>query len=493
MRTASNMVLILSLFFAGPLWAYQADVQDISSDKYFSAALNEINSAKLSIQVVMYLVSILPEQPDSQPGQLVQALIKAKERGVDVKVVLDQNIDFEAESTEDAVTLNKNQKAYELLRKSNVPVFFDTSDIYTHTKAIVIDNETVILGSTNWSKAALTRNNEASVLIRSKDLAGEILSDFSKIKLQENIPASLTPSVSLSGDFLSKKLIGEMATQSDVRAFDTYLYLIKEYDGNPEGKITLDYDKIAKSLAIAEMSVEDYRRQINKVLEKLDTKYKLITYKSPERNQNAEVRLLELAQEDKINIPTTYWRYGWNTALKFPAKVMYLINLSYSQKSPDGRFSIPREKLSSEHHISESFISEGNQELRRLNLLDIQYSELEDLKFSQRQANTYFVQDLYDPNELKAKFKYLEQKHGTEKYNRAIHGASIVYEENNLKTIYALLELEDKYGEPVVSEAVKKISEKNPDNPKRSAGYLINTVKSIGQGQKTTLVHEAQA
>jgi hypothetical protein len=162
---------------------------------------------------------------------------------------------------------------------------------------------------------------------------------------------------------------------------------------------------------------------------------------------------------------------------------MYLINLSYSKKSPDGRFSIPREKLSNDHHISESFISEGNQELRCLNLLDIQYSELEDLKFSQRQANTYFVQDLYDPNELKAKLKYLEQKHGRDKFNRAIHAASIVYEENNLKTIYALMELEEMYGEPVIVEALKMIEAKNPDNPKRSAGYLINTVKNI-YGQK---------
>ena len=158
---------------------------------------------------------------------------------------------------------------------------------------------------------------------------------------------------------------------------------------------------------------------------------------------------------------------------------MYLINLSCSQSSPDGRFSISREKLSKTYGVSESFISDGNQELRRLNLLDIQYGDLEDLKFNQRQANSYFVQDLYDPNELKAKLKYLEQKHGTEKFNRAIHAAGIVYEENNLKTIYALMELEDKYGEPVVSEAVKRISEKNPDNPKRSAGYLINTVKSM--------------
>ncbi len=476
----SAATLILAIFFNLPAWTYQADVQDISSDKYFEATLNEISSAKSSIQVVMYLVSISPDQPESQVNQLMTALIKAKERGVGVKVILDQNINFESESSEDAVTSNKNQKAYELLKKNNVSVFFDTSDTYTHSKAIIIDNETVILGSTNWSTAALTRNNEANVLIRSKELAQSILLDMSKIKIQENVPASLTPVVLLSKDFLTNKnLLSEMATQSDERVFDTYLYLLKEYNSNAEGKLTLDFGNIAKSLGIDQMPIQDYRRQINKVLDKLESKYKLIKFEDPKRNQDAEIRLLNQSPKEKFDIPTTYWRYNWNKTLTYPAKVMYFINLSYAQTSPDGRFSISRKKLSKSHGISESFISDGNQELRRLNLLDIQYSELEDLNFSQRQANRYFVQDLYDPKELKDKLKSLEQKHGTEKLNRAVKTASLVFEENNPKTIQALIDLEDQCGESIVQETAKKIQEKNSDNPKRSAGYLINTVKSI--------------
>ena len=485
MRTFFGTALILSLFFVQPICAYQADVQDISSDKYFESALNELNSAKFSIQVVMYLVSILPDQPDSQVSQLVQALIKAKERGVDVKVILDQNINFEAESTEDAVSSNKNQKAYELLRKNNVPVFFDTSDTYTHAKAIVIDNETVILGSTNWSRAALTRNNETNVLVRSKELAQSILSDISRIQIQENVPASLTPSVSVPKDFLTdKKLLGEMATQSDERVFDTYLYLLKEFNGNTERSLTLDYGFLAKSLGIDQMSVEDNRRQINKVLDKLQDKYNLIKFDSPKRNQDTEIRLMVGGFQEKFDIPTTYWRYSWNKSLTFPGKVMYLINLSLSQSSPEGRFSVSREKLSKTYGISESFISDGNQKLRRLNFLDIQYSELEDLKFSQRQANTYRIQDLYDPNELKKDLKALEQKYGKEKLDRAVKTASLVFEENNLKTIQALIDLKEKYGEPAIQEASQKIQEKNPDNPKRSAGYLINTVKSMSDTKR---------
>ncbi len=482
-------ILISTLLLAtGPLLAYQAEVQNISSEKYFEATLKEITEARSSIIVAMYLVSSLPDQPNSQPNQLLNALIKAKDRGVSVKVILDQNINFEAESSEDAVTSNKNQQAYELLRKNNVPVFFDTSDIYTHAKAIIIDDETVILGSTNWSKAALTRNNEASALIRSKEFAQSLLIDLNKIAIQENIPASLTPSVPIPKDFLTKKtLIGEMAAQSDERAFDIYLYFLKEFNGNKQSKLTLDYDNLAKSLRIDNMSKEDYRRQINKVLLKLKDKYKLIEFQSPKRNQNTEIQLLnsQISPEGSVNLPTTYWRYGWNKTLSFPSKILYLVNSLYTQSSPSGRFYVSREKLSKSHGISESFISEGNKFLRKLNLLDIEYGELEDLKFGKRQANIYTLMEFYNPEDLKKNLSKLAERHGQEKLDRAVKTASLVFEENNQKTIEVLIDLEDKYGQAVTEEASKKISEKSEDNPKRSAGYLINTIKAIGN-QKTT-------
>lgn len=470
------------LLISANAFALPVEAENISSEKYFEATLKEIDSARSSVLAVMYLISVLPDQPDAQPNQLVSALIRAKDRGVEVKVILDQNIDFEAEATDEALYRNKNQNAYELLRKNNVPVFFDTSDTYTHTKVLVIDNEVVILGSTNWSKAALTRNNETNVLIRSKEFAKSLLSDLDKVKIQENIPASLTPSVSISKEIISnKKMLSEMASQSDERAFDIYLYILKEYDGNSHMKVSLSYDKLAKSLGIDQMSIEDYRRQITKVLEKLDEKYKLIKFNKPDRNQNAEVALNPQSSSDKLDIPTSFWRYGWNKSLSFPAKVMYLINLSYTQSSPQNRFSISRESLSKAHGLSESFISDGNQNLRKLNLLDIKYSDLEDLRFDQRKPSAYTLKEMYDPAELKRDLDKLTEKHGKEKLNRAMTIASLVFEENNLKTIHALLELETQYGETIVNESAKKISEKNPDNPKRSAGYLINTIKSMGE------------
>ena len=104
--------------------AIPTDTEYITADKYFETALTEINSAKVSIYLVMYLVSVSPNQPEAQPSQLLNALVKAKDRGVNVKVILDQNINFESDSLDDAVLTNKNQQSYEFLKRSGVPVFF---------------------------------------------------------------------------------------------------------------------------------------------------------------------------------------------------------------------------------------------------------------------------------------------------------------------------------------------------------------------------------
>ena len=468
--------LTLILLVTQNLYAQQADTEYIPASKYFDTTLVELNNARSSIQVFMYLVSVFPDQPDSQSNQLLNALIKAKERGVDVKVILDQNMDFQEETSQDALQ-NKNQAAFEQLHRNNIPVFFDTADTYTHAKAIVIDNETVLLGSTNWSKAALTRNNETNALIRSKEFAAKLLDDMSKIQIQE-VPAVITPTVQIPKVFLTdNKLLGEMVSQADERAFDTYLYLLSLYDGNAESTIALNYDNLAKSLAIDNMTKEDYRRQINKVLDKLQDKYKLIKFKNPERNQDAEITLNKSESSNSVSLPTTYWRYGWNKTLSFPAKAMYLINLSNTQTSPT--WFMARENIAKTYQISESFISDGTRQLREKNLLNVKYGELEGKSYDERQANEYTPEPIYNPEDLAKELKTLDQKYGQDKVARAKQTAAIVFEGNNLKTIQVLIDLETQYGQTTIQEATQKLAGKNPDNPKRSAGYLINTIKGM--------------
>jgi phosphatidylserine/phosphatidylglycerophosphate/cardiolipin synthase-like enzyme len=47
---------------------------------------------------------------------------------------------------------------------------------------MVVDGESTLLGSTNWTYYALTNNNEVSVLIQSKEVAKALLDYFHQVK-----------------------------------------------------------------------------------------------------------------------------------------------------------------------------------------------------------------------------------------------------------------------------------------------------------------------
>jgi len=52
-----------------------------------------------------------------------------------------------------------------------IEIKHDSEEVTTHSKLVIIDGKTVILGSTNWSYYGLEKNHEANVLIRSKEIA----------------------------------------------------------------------------------------------------------------------------------------------------------------------------------------------------------------------------------------------------------------------------------------------------------------------------------
>jgi len=178
--------LLALLILTASVSAYQADVEHIPPERYFEVTLNEIQQAESSIYLYMYLIALPPNRLGSKVYALVDALVGAKGRGVDVQVVLDRNIDWTEEGNLGFWdSAGKNRKACRYLKEKGVSVFFDDKAVFTHAKVLVVDRKTVILGSANWSEAAFTHNLESNVLIRSEELAQEILRDFEGMALHQ--------------------------------------------------------------------------------------------------------------------------------------------------------------------------------------------------------------------------------------------------------------------------------------------------------------------
>jgi len=105
--------------------------------------ITAISSAKESIYVEMYGLT---------DSDIITELIRAKDRGVDVKVILEDDVDY-------------NDDAFMTLAGAGVPVKWD-GDRYrlTHTKLMIIDNQTIIIGSPNFTFSGMTKNREAGLI-----------------------------------------------------------------------------------------------------------------------------------------------------------------------------------------------------------------------------------------------------------------------------------------------------------------------------------------
>lgn len=79
-------------------------------------------------------------------------------------------------------TTERNRDTGKILSEGAVEVIYDPLFKTTHAKWMVMDGQLSLLGSTNWTYYALTDNNEVSVLIRSKELAKELIDYFNRVK-----------------------------------------------------------------------------------------------------------------------------------------------------------------------------------------------------------------------------------------------------------------------------------------------------------------------
>jgi phosphatidylserine/phosphatidylglycerophosphate/cardiolipin synthase-like enzyme len=163
--------LYLPLSFGFPA----EDVQLVTDAQYFQVAKKLIQEAKHSIQVMMFEMGYYDKYPNTPSNLLIKELMNATKRGVKVEVIL------EVKEGEDR-TAKRNRHTGKILSDGGVEVIYDPLFKTTHAKLMVVDGRLTLLGSTNWTHYALTSNNEASVVIRSQELAKAIMDYFNRVK-----------------------------------------------------------------------------------------------------------------------------------------------------------------------------------------------------------------------------------------------------------------------------------------------------------------------
>jgi phosphatidylserine/phosphatidylglycerophosphate/cardiolipin synthase-like enzyme len=152
------------------------DVQLVTDTQYFQVAKKMIQEAKHSIQVMMFEMGYYDRSPNTPSNLLIRELINARKRGVKVEVLLEVREGADR-------TAKRNRYTGKILSDGGVDVIYDSLFRTTHAKWMVVDGKLTLLGSTNWTYYALTNNHEASVLIRSKQVAKAVVDYFNQVKV----------------------------------------------------------------------------------------------------------------------------------------------------------------------------------------------------------------------------------------------------------------------------------------------------------------------
>lgn len=154
-------------------WKNPIDLQGCSltllkNREYFHALSERIRTARTQIVMAFFLFKA-SGYPTSYPEIILRELGDAARRGVQVRVLLEQDERPGSNVNRD------NRNASERLKKAGVEVYFDSPKKTTHTKLAVIDGRYTFIGSHNMTQSALKHNNELSVLIDSSSVADKTL------------------------------------------------------------------------------------------------------------------------------------------------------------------------------------------------------------------------------------------------------------------------------------------------------------------------------
>ncbi|HEY2986633.1 MAG TPA: phospholipase D-like domain-containing protein [Candidatus Binatia bacterium] len=146
----------------------------LSGIEYYRALPALFDDARATIEVCMFHIACA--SPQHPTRALIDSLIAAHGRGVEVRVLMDQ--DREEDPYRSAII---NAPAKQLFDQAGVACRFDPADKLLHSKFVIVDGERVIVGSHNWSAGSYFLYDDLSVVIESREIARQFGERFTRL------------------------------------------------------------------------------------------------------------------------------------------------------------------------------------------------------------------------------------------------------------------------------------------------------------------------
>lgn len=124
--------------------------------------IKEMNTAQKNLNVAIY--SLTKED-------IANAIIDAKKRGVDVKVITDKE---ESQSKSQKPILDK-------LKQDGIPIKINSHPGLMHLKLSIIDDKTACGGSYNYTSNATKENDENLIVMRDSNIVNDYVTEFNSM------------------------------------------------------------------------------------------------------------------------------------------------------------------------------------------------------------------------------------------------------------------------------------------------------------------------
>lgn len=126
------------------------------------AMVDLINSSNKKLDIAIYTIT----QKD-----IVKAVISAKRRGVDVRIITDKQ---ESSSKGELMALSE-------FKDNNIPVKINTHDGLMHMKVTISDDKIFTAGSYNYTAQASTKNDEVLLIVNNSKAALDFEKQFNSM------------------------------------------------------------------------------------------------------------------------------------------------------------------------------------------------------------------------------------------------------------------------------------------------------------------------
>ena len=151
------MLTASPLFFCCLAWA--GDVHVYVDREIRPALLQQLNRAERTIDIEMFTLT---------DDAVITMLERVEVRGVQVRVILDPN-------------QKSNQRNVDRLKSAGAEMkwFPVAQPALMHRKLAIVDGQTVVAGSVNWTANGFTRNEELMLVIEDPAIAQHLMQMFS--------------------------------------------------------------------------------------------------------------------------------------------------------------------------------------------------------------------------------------------------------------------------------------------------------------------------